>query len=62
MNYPEKRVDLAVFSVFNITLITSLPARECVNPAVPSNGGSMPREHAAAPGDNPAGQTRPAEP
>lgn len=47
--------------VSNIIVVTTLPARECANPAVPSNGGSLPREDMAAPGDDPNGQTQPAE-
>lgn len=48
--------------VSNVIPVTTLPARECANPAVPSNGGSVPREDVAAPGHDPDGQTQPAEP
>lgn len=33
-----------IYCVSNIILITNLPARECANPALPSNGGYVPRE------------------
>lgn len=48
-------------SAYHVSNITS-SAREWANPAVPSNGWSVPREDAVAPGDDPDGQTQPAEP
>lgn len=54
---PKKKVSC----VSSIILVTTLHAGEG-NPAVPSNGGSMPREDVAAPADDPDGQTQPAEP
>lgn len=47
--------------VSSIILVTTLPARVCANPAVPSNGGSVPSEDVAAPGDDPDCQSEPAE-
>lgn len=56
-----KRDQHIVSCVSNIILFATSPARECANPAVPSNGGSVPRDDVAAPGDDPEGQILPAE-